>query len=127
MSAIHLRNSVSANRSIFNLPLRAIVLAALCLLAPAFVPAQQAVFDRTPPKPDDSRIQRRPTSPTYAIAPAYAHAQCANSCQVSFDREVGSCYAKAVPGSALFACIGEQRKLFLACVNACPVEAGRVK
>jgi hypothetical protein len=103
------------------------VLLSLCLLLPALTHAGEAAVDRAPPKPDDVRIQRQATTPTYVSEPAYAHSQCANKCQVRLDRATAACQPTAAASSAVFACMRQARATYLACVNACPVDAARVK
>jgi hypothetical protein len=100
---------------------------ALWVLPPTAAAAGEAATERIPATPNDPRIQKRPTTPTYASEPTFAHTQCANSCQVIFDRAVGACQSSSTPGSALNACVQQARAAYLASVNACPADAARLK
>ena len=102
----------------------------LCLCLLIFTAAASA-YDApaaTSPTPIDARIQKRATTPTYVSEPTYAHSQCANQCQVRLDRAMAACHANGAAGSAVFACMKQARMTtYLGCVNACPVDAARVK
>jgi hypothetical protein len=106
-------------------------------IAPSSGPAANApalqsrpVADAAVPAADDARVQKVPSTPLYAKSPAFAHGQCANTCQRGMDAAIGQCREEAARqnlNANHLACVQRERARFLACTNACPGEAARLQ